>query len=48
MKDSLMKKILLYLILVVILFSGFNQVKQIWVENERSLDGTYSELKRTY
>jgi len=40
-----MRKILLYLILVIILFSGYSQVRQIWQENEESLDGTYSDIK---
>lgn len=40
-----MRKILLYIIILIIIFSGYKQVKQIWQENEQNLDGTYQEVK---
>ena len=40
-----MRKILLYLILLAILFSGFNQVREIWNNNEENVGGTFTEVK---
>lgn len=40
-----MQRIILYIILVFILFSGYNQLKSIWQENEKDLDDTYSQVK---
>jgi len=40
-----MRKILLYFILVVILFSGFNQIREIWNNNEENVGGTFTEVK---
>ena len=39
-----MRKLLLYIILVVILFSGFSELKGIWKDNQQSLDGTYEDV----
>lgn len=40
-----MQRILLYIILVVISFWGFDQVKTTWEGNQGSLDATYSDVK---
>lgn len=40
-----MRRILLYIILIIILFSAFNQLKEIWRNNNQSLDATYSQVK---
>ena len=40
-----MRQILLYIIIVIILFSGFQEVRRIWEDSDHSLDGTYEEVK---
>jgi peptidoglycan hydrolase CwlO-like protein len=42
---NFMRKILLYVIILIIAISGYNQVKEIWEENSGSLDATYSDVK---
>ena len=42
---TVMRRLLLYIILLVILYSGFNQVKDIWEKNGQSLDATVSRVK---
>lgn len=40
-----MGRIVVYIAVILILFSGINHIKQIWQENEQSLDATYDEVK---
>lgn len=40
-----MRRILLYVVLVVFSFWGFQHVKSSWENNDRSLDSTYAEVK---
>lgn len=40
-----MRRILLYIIIVLLMFSGINQIKSIWEENQKDLDDTYAEVK---
>lgn len=40
-----MGRIIVYIAVILILFSGITHIKQIWQENEQSLDATYAEVK---
>ena len=40
-----MRKIILYIIIILLLFYGYKEIKGIWQDNEESLDGTYDEVK---
>jgi len=39
-----MQRIILYIVLVGIAFWGFTSLKATWQSNQKSLDGTYSEV----
>ncbi|GEM_PF-5235993 len=40
-----MKRLLLYLIIVIILFSGLSQLKDLWEKNGKSLDATVADVR---
>jgi len=40
-----MRRILLYIIIVLLMFSGIKQIKSIWEENQKDLDDTYAGVK---
>ncbi len=40
-----MKRLLLYLIILVILFSGLSQLRDLWEKNGKSLDATVIDMK---
>lgn len=40
-----MRRIILYIVIILLVFSGYNQVRKIWEENEQDLDNTYSQVK---
>jgi len=40
-----MRRIILYIVIVLLLFSGIQEIKSIWEENEKDLDDTYAQVK---
>lgn len=40
-----MRKLLLYVILLIVAISGYTEIKTIWQDNAGNLDETYSDLK---